>query len=164
MGKIKLTKKQILYDCAEWGACPESREFQKTLPDEIELKNWRTLGRPEFVAWYLHRAGRDWPNNRYIPAIAEALIATGDAWYLHRAGYNWPEDRYIPDIVETLIATGDAGCLYCAGRDWPNNRYIPAIAEALIATGDAGYLHRAGRDWPVDRAKQLKEVNHELLR
>jgi hypothetical protein len=119
---MKLKKSDILSDCAAWGACPESAEFRYSLPDEIEISDAHTLGNSEYVAWYLYMAVRNWPDNRYVPEIASALCATGDARKLYFAGIYWPDERYTSEIAEALCATGNAWYLYKAGLYWSGDR------------------------------------------
>jgi len=107
-------------------------------------------------AEHLYQAGRDWADSRYIPAIAEALVKAGSAWWLYHAGCDWADDRYTPAIAEALVKAGYVWLLYHAGLDWAEDRYTPAVAKALIKTGDAVWRDRALQAWPEARKKDLE--------
>lgn len=44
------------------------------------------------AAW-IYRAGRDWPDARWTPAIADALVKTGKAAWIYDAGLDWSDAR-----------------------------------------------------------------------
>ena len=44
------------------------------------------------------------------------------AWFLYIAGLRWSDKRYTPAIAKALIASGNGVCLYYAGRYWKDER------------------------------------------
>lgn len=108
------------------------------------------VGEADWAAWLLYELGKTCPDDRYTPAIGEALIKTGDAYWLERAGAEWPEDRYIPEIGEALAKSGEVERLEWAEEFWPKARW-----EALVKTGNVDWLGWAEEYWPKANREAL---------
>lgn len=90
---IKLKKSEILEDCIQWEACEEGIRWLKGLADEVITLKIAMKKNPKWTAWYLYLAGCYWKNERYTPAIAKALIQTGEMKYIYLARYRWKSTK-----------------------------------------------------------------------
>jgi len=101
----------------------------------------------------LYIAGYSLPDEKFTPAITEALLAMSEraAYWLAKAGDDWPDERFTPAITEALVKSNSAEALCLAMSQWSNERYVPAIAEALAACGNAYFIYKASWEAPGDR-------------
>jgi hypothetical protein len=82
-------------DLQAWEACTDGyRWFIETLGDEAEFGEFvAKCPKVKWVGWVCWKAGFFWGDDRYTPAIAEALVKTRDAEWLYCAGLTWADDR-----------------------------------------------------------------------
>jgi hypothetical protein len=88
---MKITAK----DLKAWEACTDGyRWFIETLGDEAEFSDFAAkCPLPHLVGWVCYRAGLYLADDRYTPAIAEALCKVGGAWWLYFAVQDWKDSR-----------------------------------------------------------------------
>jgi hypothetical protein len=87
--------KITIEDLKEWDACKDGyRWFIDTFGAEAELGELvAKCPKVKWVCWVCYKAGWNWGDDRYTPAIAEALVKTRDAEWLYCAGVTWAEAR-----------------------------------------------------------------------
>jgi len=72
---------------------------------------------------------------------------------------HWPDDRYDPALLDAVIELGSGTDLAYVGSLPSEKRWSPKIAEALIRKGDATTALRLAEEiWPEERKAILRKL------